>query len=315
MTKRNHIALRLLISFLVISGVVGLFYDTALTEPGEGEIQNGPQPALKKVEQGKNPSETNLRGMGVGNLLEIPGTAWEDPKESAAQEVERFHGKFALLGTVVGGKKYASAIIEDKELQTQKVYKIGYSISGGVITDILREKIVILIDGKCVMFRIEGGAGSRKEHVGPKLDEGSKWITASLGDMQVAFDSLNQPMSKATMVPRSPDLEIGSGGFQLQNVEPGSVFQKMGFKSGDVIEEINGNPVGDPFNAVAMYNLMKSVLPEDIFAEAGLDLQSFLNGTDNRMWIILQKLQKLFHLFQNRKDVRLTFAVRREGKQ
>ncbi len=299
---------------LLISSGVGLFYETALTKPGEGDMRNGPQTAQRKVERGKNPSVTDLRRIGDGNLLVIPRTAGEEPKEPVNQEIEQFQAKFALLGTVVGGKKYASAIIEDKELQTQKVYKIGYPISGGVVADILRGKVIILFDGKHVIFRIEGGTGSGEEHVASKLDEESKLITVSLADMQLAFESLNQPMSRAAMMPLSSDLETGAGGFKLQKVETGSVFQQMGFKNGDIIEEINGNPVGDPFNAVAMYNLMKLVLPGDILSESGLDLQSFLNGTDNRTSIILQKLQKLSHLFQNRKDVRMTLTVRREGR-
>ena len=198
---------------LVISGGVGTFYDTALTKPREVAIQNGAQADPRKVEQGENPSLTALREIGNGNLLDIPGTAVEGPEDTAVQGTHEIYGKFALLGTVVGSKKYTLAIIEDKELQTQKVYKIGYPISGGVITDILREKIIILLDGKYVIFRIEGGAGLGKRPVPPKLDEGSKLITVNLRDMQVAFESLNQPMSRAAMVPLSSDPESGAGGF------------------------------------------------------------------------------------------------------
>ena len=247
--------------------------------------------------------------------MDIPGTAVEGPKDAAVRGADEIHGKFALLGTVVGSKKYALAIIEDKELQTQKVYKIGHPISGGVITDILREKIIILLDGRYVIFRIEGGAGSGKEHVAPNLDEGSKLITVNLQDMQVAFESLNQPMSKAAMVPLSSDPESGAGGFKLQNLDAGSALQKMGFKNGDVIEEMNGNPIGDPFNAVAVYNLLKEVLPGDIFQKSGLDLGSFMNGTDNQKSIILQKVQNLFYLLQKQKDARFTLTVKRKGNQ
>jgi type II secretory pathway component PulC len=115
------------------------------------------------------------------------------------------------------------------------------------------------------------------------------------------------------MVPLSSDLEMSAGGLQLMNLEPGSVFEKMGFKSGDVIEEINGNPIGDPFNAVAIYNLMKGVLPGDLLQESGLDLWSFLNGTDNQKSVILMKLQNLFYLLQKKKDVQITLTVRRKG--
>jgi type II secretory pathway component PulC len=269
----------------------------------------------RKVEQGKNPSASGLREIGDGTVADISRTAVEETKDAAAQGADQIYGKFALLGTVVGGKKYALAIIEDKELQTQKVYKIGYPISGGVITDILREKIIILLDGRYVIFRIEARTGSGKESVAAKLNEGSKLITVNLRDMLVAFESFKQPMSEAAMVPLSSDPESGPGGFKLQNVEAGSVLHKMGFKNGDVIEEINGNPIGDPFNAVAVYNLLKEVLPEDIFQKSGLDLGSFMNGTDNQKSIILQKVQNLFYLLQKQKDARITLTVKRKGNR
>ena len=87
----------------------------------------------------------------------------------------------------------------------------------------------------------------------------------------------------------------------------------MGFENGDVIEEINGNPIGDPFNAVAIYNLMKEVLPGDVFQESGLDLGNFLNGNDNQKAVILQKVQRLLYLFQKKKDARLTLTIKRKG--
>ncbi len=179
--------------------------------------------------------------------MEIPRTAVEEPKDAAAQDLDQIYRKFALLGTVVGDKKYALAIIEDKERQTQTVFRIGESIFGGFITDILKDKIIIQLDGEYLVFSIEGGANSRKEQVVPRLEEESKLISVSLRDIQVALADLLLARSKARMVPLSSDLEMGAGGMQLLNLEPGSVFQKMGFKNGDVIEEINGNPIGDPF--------------------------------------------------------------------
>jgi type II secretory pathway component PulC len=214
---------------------------------------------------------------------------------------------------VVGDKRYALAIIEDKERQTQAVFKIGEPIFGGFITDILKDKIIIQLDGEYFVFSIRGGANSRKEEVAPRLDEESKLINVSLRDIQVALADLVLARSKARMVPLSSDLEMGAGGMQLLNLEPGSVFQKMGFKNGDVIEEINGNPIGDPFNAVAIYNLMKEVIPADVFQESGLDLGNFLNGTDNQKAVILQKVQRLLSLFQKKMGASLTLTVKRKG--
>jgi len=313
MAKRNHIALRLLLLSLVLSVGVGIFYETALTKPGEVGVQNKAPISPSNAEQGKNSSAIDLRGSDDGNPLEIPRIAIEEPKDAAAQGLDQIYRKFALLGTVVGDKKYALAIIEDKERETQTVFRIGESIFGGLITDILKDKIIIQLDGEYLVFSIEGGANSRKEQVVPRLEEESKLISISLRDIQVALADLLLARSKARMVPLSSDLEMGAGGMQLLNLEPESVFQKMGFKNGDVIEEINGNPIGDPFNAVAIYNLMKEVLPGDVFQESGLDLGNFLNGNDNQKAVILQKVQRLLYLFQKKKDARLTLTIKRKG--
>lgn len=313
MTNRKQTALRLLILSLVLSVGVGIFYETALTKPGEIDIENRTQIPPRKVEQGNNSSAIDLRGSGDGSPLEIPGTAVEEPKNAAAVGLDQIYKKFALVGTVVGDKKYALAIVEDKERQAQTVFKIGESIFGGFITDILKDKIIIQVDGESFIFSIGGGANSREEQAVPRLDEESKLINVSLRDIQVALADLILARSRARMVPLSSGLEMGAAGMQLLNLEPGSVFQKMGFKNGDVIEEINGNPIGDPFNAVAIYNLMKEVIPVDVFQESGLDLGNFLNGTDNQKAVILQKVQRLLYLFQKKMGASLTLTVKRKG--
>ena len=315
MTKRPHSILKLLIFSAVIFGGVGISYKIALAEPGEGGIKDGAGPIASNAARDDRTVLTDSGAIEARNLPDISQTTGKEPKERTTSEFDQIYSKFALLGTVVNDKNHAFAIIEDKELRTQKVYKVGHSIHGGIITDILREKVIIRLRGKELLFKMGGNVHSGTEAAEVKPAEGTKRVTVSPLDMREAFDALSQPMSKVRMVRRASDLESGKGGLQLLNVEPGSPFDKIGFKNGDVIEEVNGTPVGDPYNAVAMYNLMKSAFPKDIFIESGLDLQSFLNGKANRMSVIFQKVQKLFYLAQNRKDARMTLTVRREGKQ
>ena len=314
MAKRNHIALRLLLLFLVLSFGVGIFYKTALTKPGEVGVQNKAQTSPSKMEQGKNNSTLDLRELDEGKSLEAPRSGALEPKDGTARSLDRLYEKFALLGTVVGDKKYALAIVEDKERQTQTVYKIGEAFFGGSITDITKDKIIIQLDGKSFVFSIGGGANSKKEQGVTRLDEEEKLINVSVRDIQVGLADLVLAKSKARMVPLSSGFETTAGGMQLLNLEPGSVFEKMGFKNGDVIEEINGNPIGDPFNAVAIYNLIKEVLPHDVFQESGLDLGNFLNGTDNQKGVILQKVQRLLSLFQKKMGASLTLTVKRKER-
>jgi general secretion pathway protein C len=310
MKKRYHIILKLLLLSAFIVAGVGISYNTAPATQTQVDTQSGAGPLSKNVEQDKKASLTDSNMIEDGKLLGSPQTTGEEPGKKTTQAVDQIYDKFALLGTVVGNKDYALAIIEDKALQSQKVYKIGHPIYGGVITDILREKVIIRLHGKDLVFKMGGGSHSGNQDVKPKADEEKRLVTVSLQDMQEAFDVLIQPTTRVRLARRSPGIETGKGGgLQLSNVEPGSVFEQMGLKDGDVIEEINGNPIKDPYNAVAMYNLMKSVL-----SQSGLDLGSFLNGSYNQT-VMLQRMQKLFYLFGKNKNAQLTLTVKRGGSR
>ncbi len=314
MKKRYHIILKLFFLSVFIVAGVGISYNPALATQTQVDTQSRVGPPSKTVEQDKKAPPTDSRLIDDRELLGSPQTTSEEPRKKSTQAVDQIYNKFALLGTVVGNKDYALAIIEDKVLQSQKVYKIGHPIYGGVITDIQRERVIIRLHGKDLVFKMGGGSHSGKEDVKPKADEEKRLVTVTLQDVQEAFDALIQPMSKVRLARRSPSIETGKGGgLQLSDVAPGSVFEQMGLKDGDVIEEINGNPIKDPYNAVAMYNLMKSVLPGDILSQSGLDLGSFLNGAYSQT-VMLQRMQKLFYLFGKNKTAQLTLTVKRGGR-
>ncbi|MGD8228686.1 MAG: PDZ domain-containing protein [Desulfobacteraceae bacterium] len=302
MKKRYHIISKLLLLSAFIVAGVGISYNTPLATQSQVHTQSGAGPLDSPLIDGSN-------------VLGAPLTPGDPPQKPAEQSVDQIYNHFALLGTVVGNKDFALAIIEDKALGTQKLYKVGQYLYGGVITDILRERVIIRLHGKDLVFKMGGGSHSGNQDVKPKADEERRLVTVSLESVQEAFEALSQPMTKVRLARRSPNIETGNGGgLQLSDVEPGSVFEEMGLRDGDVIEEINGNPIKDPYNAVAVYNLMKSVLPGDILSESGLDLGSFLNGGYNQT-AMLQRMGKLFYLFGKSKNTQLTLTVKQGGRR
>ena len=55
-----------------------------------------------------------------------------------------------------------------------------------------------------------------------------------------------------------PHLEEGQpGGFLIYNIEPGSIFARMGLENGDVIMAVNGKPVTKTLQAVDFYDALK----------------------------------------------------------
>ncbi len=50
-----------------------------------------------------------------------------------------------------------------------------------------------------------------------------------------------------TQIRAIPNIQNGkTNGFSLSEIEPGSVFDEMGFEEGDVLRSINGQPMTDP---------------------------------------------------------------------
>ncbi len=56
--------------------------------------------------------------------------------------------KLKLLGTVTGDKQKAYAVIEDLKERKQNLYRVGDSLQNAIVKIILREKVVLNLNGK-----------------------------------------------------------------------------------------------------------------------------------------------------------------------
>lgn len=57
----------------------------------------------------------------------------------------------------------------------------------------------------------------------------------------------------------SPNLVQGEvKGYVLTQIQPGSVYEKMGFQEGDVIEQVNGKALQDSEGAIQTLNSLKN---------------------------------------------------------
>jgi general secretion pathway protein C len=77
-------------------------------------------------------------------------------------------------------------------------------------------------------------------------------ITAQTAD-------LGAVLQQARMV---PNIVPGTGGqvqgFRFVAIQPGSVYEKLGFKPMDVIKKVNGEDVNSPTKAMELYNALKT---------------------------------------------------------
>ncbi len=306
---RRLIDLKLLLVAAVISGVVGICVKTLLAKPVEGSLQEERGINAGNGRQDGNRSMTDARESADGNLTGLRRPSGETPLEETTPQLNRFYTKFTLLGTVVGDQGLSFAIIEDREIKSQKIYRIGHSIDGGVVTAILKDQVFVRFGANSAILKIGGSSGSTTPNVAAQTTKEveRQFVTMSLHGLRNVMEDFNQSGSKTRIVPNRAGM--GADGLRLVNVDAASALGTMGLKSGDVIEAINGKAIQDPYNAVAMFNLMKSVLPEDQFNEMGLDLPGFLDGINNHR---LSLYQKVFSVLQKNKNTQLTLTVKRK---
>lgn len=71
--------------------------------------------------------------------------------------------------------------------------------------------------------------------------------------------SLTDILNQARMI---PNIVPGTGGrvdgFKFVTIQPNSIYEKLGFKAGDSIKSVNGEPVNSPTKAMELYNALRS---------------------------------------------------------
>jgi general secretion pathway protein C len=92
-------------------------------------------------------------------------------------------------------------------------------------------------------------------------------------DINKYLGNLGEILQQARMI---PNIVPGSGGrvdgFKFVNIQPGSIFEKLGFKPGDTLKKVNGEEINTPTKGMEMFNALKS--------ESRLQMSVERNGRD-----------------------------------
>ncbi len=175
-----------------------------------------------------------------------------------------------LEGTLVhSNPKKSVATITSKSKSEAKAYMVDATIDNiAKITKIERRKVIfrnlssnhlefidIPQDG-AVTFGVKETTAAGGEEV---QRQGEFDFAMDRKDINKYTADLGSILQQARMV---PNIIPGSGGrvdgFRFVAIQPGSIFEKLGFKPMDVIKSVNGEPVNSPTKAMELYNTLKS---------------------------------------------------------
>ena len=156
-----------------------------------------------------------------------------------------------LVGTFILSDTDSSAIIEDPKRAIQDAFNKNDSIFGiAKLVAIYNDKVEIERDGVIEILKLD----SDLEDSGTNASGDVIFIEES--EIDQALSNLPVLLTQLRAVPYFKDGQ--AIGLRLFAIKPGSLFDKIGLKNGDILKTINGNNLGDFSQAVKLFEKLKA---------------------------------------------------------
>ncbi len=183
----------------------------------------------------------------------------------------------ALTGVVMAGKESFALIRVDK--QPESPFAINQEITPGVVLqEVYSDRALILRAGVTESLLLEGSAavplpGMTPDNAAPAKDNTANPSNANTlpirqqGQNQYLVprsfidDQMHNPqgfLNQALIVP------YNNGGFLVREVRPGSIFEKLGLRAGDIIRGANGQALNSMEDVMKAYREANSNVVLDI---------------------------------------------------
>jgi len=265
MMKRYFVLINLALTTVAIYFGVAAFYKyetgklaigteadiNGQTSQASGPTRSLPLSAYKAIE---------TRNLFDVRIKEPTPTPAVKPEKTDVGTLQKTDLKLKLFGTIL----YESgncAIIADNKKQ-QRLYRVGDSVENAILKKILREKVVLNVNGNDEILKIEKVLSSQKKAINPAVPGGARRlkpkkrsrttkIKIRRSELEKSMNNLNEIFKQIRVRPHfyngKPD------GLTISGIKPQSVFRKLGLKSGDVILGVDGKEIRSVEDALKFY--------------------------------------------------------------
>ena len=179
------------------------------------------------------------------------------PEEMTVENIKPTEKNLKLWGTVVGNDpSRAYAIIEEpgkkRRQRNQHLYRHDDIVQGAQIKKILREKVILSVNGNNEILHIvepqSSGKVRRIRNVSNRQRKQPVRQRRVLRSSQIqkALSNIDTLMSQANIRPHAD-------GFKITRIRPSSIFRRMGLRNGDIITAANNQPIDSVSDAMDIW--------------------------------------------------------------
>jgi len=253
------------------SAIVGTALAARYIQPPPVDISAPPPPI---PEQATKPESyyALIDKRDIFNSVKPEAPAGPVPTPAVATQL-----RLKLWGVALQDGSDAYCVIEDEKKRSQGVYKVGEEVPGPATVKAIEWERVVLLNGdreeilelqdttkavSGVASAIRNVASSSQSSPSASAVTGVKMVSedefvVDRSEVDNALENMSQLFTQIRAVPHFEGGE--STGFRLFAIRRGSLFDKIGLKNGDIIRNINGQPMNDPTKALALLEELRNV--------------------------------------------------------
>jgi general secretion pathway protein C len=251
-------------SFFIAHTINAVIAEALLPPPGAAYLTPA---ALSDPLIGRSPSAIADQVLQT-NLFPSPLTATGIGGEAVSSSVPRqplnLNAKLRLLGVVMSNRGGLSAVVELLSSKQQLFLRVHDQIpdigelsevrhDGIVVRQGEQEELLALMAGPEAQPPVQTAAAGTQ--TGP-VPGAPLRKTVDRREVEQALDNLPKLLSQARAVP-----VVNNGamsGFRMDYIAPGSFYEKIGLKYGDVLKQVNGVEIKDPGTMLSLFQQLRN---------------------------------------------------------
>jgi general secretion pathway protein C len=215
-----------------------------------------PSPSIKDVQKAGSIDTYGIvteRNLFLSTLKAVR----DKESEVGAFDSENKTTNFDLKGTVASSSSFGYVFIEEHGSNKQKLYRLGDMIGSSKLVKITRNTATLRNGGQDTTIKVKATIeGQLLPDSSDKGGSSSKKMTMSRKTVSDSLAKLDDIMKQAVFRPFTN--KGVQEGFTISNIVPGSLYEKMGLREGDIIISVNNKKIQSASNLLQISNMIQS---------------------------------------------------------